>query len=588
LAEKLAANNKELQAFIEECRKTGTSAEEIEKAEKLGFDTGLKVVLPVDESRTLPIYVANFVLMEYGTGAVFGCPAHDQRDLDFARKYKLPVPPVVLPEGEDPKTFGIDTEAYVGPGTIFNSGFLDGLSVDEALEKVFAFLEDHKLGRGEITYRLRDWGISRQRYWGCPVPIIYCDDCGTVPVPKDQLPVKLPEDVSFDKPGNPLDHHPTWKNTPCPSCGKDATRETDTLDTFVDSAWYFARFCSPKSDQPLDLKDTSYWLPVDQYIGGIEHAILHLLYARFFTRVLKKIGYVDVEEPFAGLFTQGMVNHKTYKDSKGDWVVPVNVTKGEDGTFKRVDNGLEVTEGRYEKMSKSKSNVVDPTDIIDQYGADAVRWFVLSDSPPERDLLWTDAGIEGAWRFVQKVWRVFDENFEAFSKAGKAKEKASADEEDILRLAHKTLDGVTQDIENYHFNKSIARLYEFVNGLAGSKAEVVQSPAYREAIEIMVKLLGPMTPHLAEEMWQRLGYKGSIIDAPWPEVNKDYLTEEKITIAVQVMGKLRDTLEVSTDIAKDDLETQALGLEKVQRAIDGREIKKIIVVPGKIVNIVAP
>ncbi|MHA1544410.1 MAG: leucine--tRNA ligase [Alphaproteobacteria bacterium] len=586
LAEKVARKNKDLQAFVEECRKTGTSAEAIEKAEKLGFDTGLKAVLPVGDGIEVPVYVANFILMEYGTGAVFGCPAHDQRDLDFARKYKLTVPPVVLPEGEDPKTFEIGDEAYVGPGTIFNSGFLDGLNVEDALKKVTSFLEKNKLGKGEITYRLRDWGISRQRYWGCPIPIIHCDDCGAVPVAKDQLPVKLPEDVSFDKSGNPLDHHPTWKKVDCPKCGKPATRETDTLDTFVDSAWYFVRFCSPNFDQPADINATKYWLPVDQYIGGIEHAILHLLYARFFTRVLKKLGYVDVKEPFAGLFTQGMVNHRTYQDSNGDWVLPANVKRLENDELVRSDTGLKITEGRFEKMSKSKNNVVDPTDIIDQFGADAVRWFMLSDSPPERDLLWAEAGIEGAWRFTQKVWRLVDENRDAL---GASSPKGPLDgEEDILRLAHKTLDGVSKDIENFHFNKAIARLYEFVNGLGQVSGDLLKSDAFKTAIEFLTKLLGPMTPHLAEELWHALGHKTLLVDAPWPVLEKQYLGVTKITIAVQVMGKLRDTLEVDPDTGKQALEDMALASEKVQRAIDGREIKKIIVVPGKIVNIVAP
>ncbi len=589
LSEKLARGNDKLQTFIEECRKTGTSAEAIETAEKLGFDTGLKVTLPVGTGKKLPLYIANFVLMDYGTGAIFGCPAHDQRDLDFARKYGLEVPPVVLPEGEDPKTFAIGDEAYVGPGRIYNSEFLDGLDVETALEAVISHLEKNNLGKGETTYRLRDWGISRQRYWGCPIPIVHCRACGAVPVPRDQLPVRLPEDVDFDNPGNPLDHHPSWKHTDCPKCGAKAERETDTLDTFVDSAWYFVRFCSPHAKKPADIKNTGYWLPVDQYIGGIEHAILHLLYARFFTRVLKKLGYVNIKEPFGGLFTQGMVNHKTYRDDNGEWVVPVNVKRREDGKLVRADNGLPCTEGRYEKMSKSKMNVVDPTDIIDQYGADAVRWFMLSDSPPERDLLWADAGIEGAWRFTQKVWRLVDDNRENLAKTGEENNpKPSTTEEAILRLAAKTAYGVTGDIEAFHFNKAIARLYEFVNGLSALSGAVLKTPAFATAIKVLVKLLGPMIPHLAEELWHGLGNRNLLMEEPWPEADKKYLGENKITIAVQVMGKLRDTLEVDPDLAKADLEALALASEKVQRAVGGREIKKVIVVPGKIVNIVAP
>ncbi|MEE8258181.1 MAG: leucine--tRNA ligase, partial [Sphingomonadales bacterium] len=587
LTEELARDNSKLRAFQEKCRKLGTSAEAIETAEKLGFDTGIKVRLPVGDGRELPLYVANFVLMEYGTGAIFGCPSGDQRDLDFARKYKLSTPAVILPEGEDEAAFEIGTEAYTGPGTMINSEFLNGLSTDEAQKRIIKHLESAGTGKSEVVYRLRDWGVSRQRYWGCPIPFIHCETCGHVPVPKSDLPVKLPGDVVFDKPGNPLDHHPTWKHVKCPGCGKDAVRETDTLDTFVDSAWYFARFTAPNAKDPIEKSAANYWLPVDQYIGGIEHAILHLLYARFFTRVLKKLGQLDVDEPFTGLFTQGMVNHMTYQDSEGVWVLPDNVKTKKDGTFVRIDTGLTVTEGRYEKMSKSKSNVVDPDDIIEQFGADTARWFMISDSPPGRDLLWTDAGIEGAWRFVQKVWRLANNSIPALVSATTPRpDRFSKEEIKLLTLAHKTTAGVSKDIEAFHYNKAVARLYEFVNGLSGIDEKARKSWAFRQSLLTLIRLLGPMMPHLAEEIWQKLGHKTLLADAPWPEVEESFLSDETITIALQVMGKLRDTLEIPPDTDTSSLEKKALASEKVKRAIGDKEIKKVIVVPGKIVNIV--
>jgi leucyl-tRNA synthetase len=587
LSEELARENSDLAAFLQECRKLGTSAEAIEKAEKVGFDTGLKALSPVGGGQELPVYVANFVLMEYGTGAIFGCPGHDQRDLEFARKYHLPVPPVVLPEGEDAKTFEIGDEAYTGEGIMINSGFLDGLKDKEALSKIIAFLEKEGTGKSEITYRLRDWGVSRQRYWGCPIPFIHCSSCGSVPVLRGDLPVRLPEEVEFDKPGNPLDHHPTWKHVKCPKCKGEAVRETDTLDTFVDSAWYYARFTAPGAKLPVDKGQANYWLPVDQYIGGIEHAILHLLYARFFTRVLKKLGYVNVDEPFAGLFTQGMVNHRTYRDEDGNWVLPNNLRQLDDGSFVRADDGKKVEEGRYEKMSKSKNNVVDPSDIIDRFGADTARWFVISDSPPERDLLWTEAGIEGAWRFTRKVWRLVGKVRKNLDKKpAKAGQRPDSDEQDILRLTHKTIEGVSKDIEVFHFNKAVARIYEFVNGLAAAPEALQGSSGFREGVVTLVKMIGPMMPHLAEESWQRLGHETLLADEPWPEADKQYLAVEAITIAVQVMGKLRDTLKAAPGMDKAELEKMALQSDKVQRAIDGKDIKKVIVVPDKIVNIV--
>lgn len=588
LAAKLAEENAELKAFCEECRKTGTTEEAIEKAEKKGFDTGLTVKHPLDENWTLPIYVANFVLMDYGTGAIFACPAGDQRDLDFARKYDLPVIPVVLPEGEKEADFEIGAEAYTGPGTMINSRFLDGMTALDAKAAMIDRAETEGWGERTVNFRLRDWGVSRQRYWGTPIPFVHCDDCGVVPVPTEQLPVQLPEDVSFDKPGNPLAHHPTWKHTKCPECGKKAVRETDTMDTFVDSSWYFLRFCTPNAQEPFESDVVNEWLPVNQYIGGVEHAILHLLYARFFTRALKHVGRTTVEEPFEGLFTQGMVNHVTYKDTDDQWVFPELVRTREDGSLYRTDNGLEVSEGRIEKMSKSKKNVVDPDDIIDQYGADTARWFVLSDSPPERDLLWTEAGIEGAWRFAQRVFRLVITPPAEVAAHGAAMPDTLSDTALALRKAtHKTIMGVTADIENLHFNKAVARLYEFANAIGGKCVGAGAPEALREALESLVLLIGPMMPHLAEELWHALGHKTLVAETPWPTAVEALTVDNTVKMAVQVNGKVRDTIEVAKDMAKADVEALALGLDPVTKFTDGKTVRKVIVVPGRIVNIVA-
>jgi len=587
LATSLAENNTEMTTFIEECRNMGTTEEAIEKAEKLGFDTGLTVKHPFDDSWDMPVYIANFVLMEYGTGAIFACPAHDQRDLDFAHKYKLPVRPVVVPEDEDAANFDVGNEAYVGAGVIANSSFLDGLDVETAKATVINRAESEGWGERTVNYRLRDWGVSRQRYWGTPIPIIHCGECGVVPVNVADLPVELPEDVSFDKPGNPLEHHPTWKHTNCPSCGKKAVRETDTFDTFVDSSWYFARFTSTDSNAPFDGDVVNDWLPVKQYIGGIEHAILHLLYARFFTRALNHVGRTKVTEPFEGLFTQGMVNHVTYRDSENSWVLPELVREREDDGHYRSDTGLEVTKGRIEKMSKSKKNVIDPDDIIDQYGADTARWFMLSDSPPARDLLWTDSGVEGAWRYTQRVWRIVDEAAPGLSKKGTPMPEELSDSALALRKAsHKAIKNITADIEDLHFNKAVARLYEFTNIIAG-KAESVGAPeALREALEILVQLIGPMMPHLGEELWSRLGYKTLLVDAPWPKAEESLAVDSTIKMAIQVNGKVRDLLEVASDADAKALEQAALASDKVQNFIGDKTVRKIIAIPGKIVNIV--
>lgn len=585
LAEELAKKNIRLAEYIRSCQSIGTSEEVLERLEKNGFDTGLKVYSPLEPKRPLPLYVVNFIVLDYGTGAIFGCPAHDQRDFDFARKYGLSILPVVMPEDEKPETYQLNDGPYTGSGRMINSHFLNGLTDAEAIIYIIDHLEKLGSGKKEIFFRLRDWGISRQRYWGCPIPVIHCTKCGTVPVPKKHLPVKLPKDVSFDKPGNPLSYHPRWKYVKCPKCKKNAQRETDTLDTFFDSSWYFIRFTNPNAKKPINCKTADYWLPVDQYIGGIEHAILHLLYARFFSYVLKKLKHTKVSEPFLGLFTQGMVNHKTYKDSQGNWVYPENVKKNSDGNLIRRDNGLSVEEGHFEKMSKSKMNVIDPTQIINEFGADTARWFVISDSPPERDLLWSADGIEGAWRFVQRIWKLFDENIYKKNSI-KFSSPTNAAELELVKTTHKTIAGVTSDIESFHFNRAVARIHEFVNKLYMVSEDAKKSSVFFMALETLAKLIQPMMPHLGEELWKRLGNKPFLAEAAWPIADSSYLKDDRITVAVQVMGKLRDTLEIESDLERDKLEAIALASENVQRAISGRKIKKVVVVPNKIINIV--
>ena len=587
VAQAVAANNPDAVAFIEKCKEGGTTAAELETAEKLGFDTGLTLAHPFDPEWHLPVFIANFVLMDYGTGAVMGVPAHDQRDLDFARKYMLPVERVVALDGEADKP--IHDEAYTGPGNLVNSRFLDGMAVEAAKAAVIARAEGEGWGAGKTVFRLRDWGVSRQRYWGTPIPVIHCDDCGVVGVPKDQLPVKLPEDVTFDIPGNPLDRHPSWKHVDCPTCGKAARRETDTLDTFADSSWYFIRFASQPDDKPFDRATVEQWLPVGQYIGGVEHAILHLLYARFWTRALQHMGQLGFAEPFTGLFTQGMVTHETYKaaipvDPPSDydgshpevyaveqWVSPADIER-RDGKVFLAGTDTEVTIGRVEKMSKSKKNVVDPDDIIEQYGADAVRWFMLSDSPPERDLPWTEAGIEGSWRFVNRVWRLF----------GEADAAAEGQDKALDRKLHQTIDGVAKDIEALGFNKAVAKIYELVNAIEKAKP----SASRTAAIRALALLVAPMTPHLAEEGWAEMAQPGLIAEAAWPAVDPALLVEDEVTIACQVMGKLRDTITVPKGTPKDELEKLALAAPNVVRTLDGATPKKVIVVPDRLVNLV--
>ena len=576
LAQELAKGNAALADFVAECNRMGTSEAELERAEKKGFDTGLKIRHPFIADLKLPIYVANFVLMEYGTGAIFGCPAHDQRDLDFARKYNLRVVPVVCPKGTDAASVEIGDVAFVGDGTLMNSEFLDGLDVGGAIATVIDRLVKMGVGERAINYRLRDWGVSRQRYWGCPIPIIHCDDCGVVPVPLDRLPVTLPEDIELGKAGNPLDRHPTWKHVDCPKCGAAARRETDTFDTFVESSWYFARFASPQeTGKGFTKAAADYWLPVDQYIGGIEHAVLHLLYARFFTRALRKCGYLDISEPFAGLLTQGMVCHATYKDDVGKWLFPTDVVSGEGGALTHRSSGKAVTMGRSEKMSKSKKNVVDPEEIIGTYGADTARLFMLSDSPPDRDLDWTEAGVEGAWRYVNRLWRLAQEIPAADNGEGDAA---------MIGLLHRTIAGVTGDLDKFHFNKAVARIRELTNAL--EKPAGVGALAYRRALEAAVLLVQPMMPHLAEEMWEVLGHDGFAADQPWPVADPAHLVQDTVTMAVQVNGKLRGTIDVAKDCDRAVAEEQALMIEAVVAAMAGKPARKVIVVPNKVVNIV--
>jgi leucyl-tRNA synthetase len=588
----LVKKNRELAAFVAECNRVGTSEEELLRVEKQGFDTGLLATHPLIPGRKLPVFVANFVLMGYGTGAIFGCPAHDQRDFEFATKYGLPIVPVVIPEGHDPGTFDLAGTAYEGPGRVANSEFLDGLSVDEAKAEVARRIEQLEKGRRKVMYRLRDWGISRQRYWGCPIPVIHCDDCGIVPVPEADLPVTLPDDVTFDVPGNPLARHPTWRYVKCPACGKQAARETDTMDTFVDSSWYFARFCSPQAGEPVDAKAARYWLPVDQYIGGVEHAILHLLYSRFFARAMVATKHLKVKEPFAGLFTQGMVTHETYLSRNGQWLLPSEVRvegEGENRRAVEIATGAPVQIGSIEKMSKSKKNLVDPDDIIQRHGADCARWFMLSDSPPERDVIWTEAGVAGAGRFIQRVWRLIDDVAEKAAPKGAAKPAAlGAEADELRRAAHKTLAKVGQNIEGLRFNVAVAQIYELANVLQAvlNKDGDGLPWALREAAELIVQMIGPMMPHLGEECWARLGYNSLLADQPWPQPEESLLVDDTITIAVQVNGKRRDELTIARSAVQAEVEAAALKLEPVRRALQGRPVKKVIVVPQRIVNVV--
>lgn len=607
LAKELASDIEGYDDFIKQCQATGTSEEAIEKAEKIGFDTGHKVAHPFIKGKELPVYLANFILMDYGTGAIFGCPAHDPRDHDFATKYKLEIIQVVDADNVE--------LPYTEDGILINSDFLNGLNKEDGIKAAIKKLEELKIGKGVTNFRLRDWGVSRQRYWGCPVPFIHCEDCGLVPVPDDQLPVELPYDINYDKPGNPLDRHPTWKHTSCPSCNKDALRETDTCDTFFESSWYFLRYLDPKNKtRGFADEKSNYWMPVDQYIGGVEHAVLHLLYSRFFTRALKKCGYEVPDEPFAGLFTQGMVTHATFKDADGNWCFPADVEQKNDKwqTLK----GAPVTQGAVIKMSKSKKNVIDPQDIIDTYGADAARLFILSDSPPERDIEWTEGGIEGAWRFVNKLHRNVTENINLLPPIGTNQpNKFSETAKNLRSDVHKAIQNVSDSIEAFHMNKAVAAIRELSNALssvtlhqsdatsrhsdegrnpsASEKDHVLQrddgglSWALREGYDALVRLFNPMMPHLAEELWSQLGHTTILAETSWPDVDESLLTADTVTIGVQVNGKVRATITLNSNANKEEAEKIALAEPNVQKALEGRSVRKVIVVPGRIVNVVA-
>ncbi|WP_374515807.1 leucine--tRNA ligase [Brevundimonas sp.] len=582
ISKELAEASPEVAAFVAECRKGGASQADIEQAEKIGFDTGFKVRHPFTGAE-VPVWIANFILSEYGTGAIFGCPAHDQRDFEFASKYGLPILPVVKPDGAG-DDFAVADEAYTGPGAIFRSEFLDGLDIEAAKAEAIQRIEAAGAGKGATIYRLRDWGVSRQRYWGCPIPIIHCPSCGAVPA--GQLPVELPRDVTFDVPGNPLDRHPMWKHVKCPSCHGDATRETDTLDTFVDSSWYFARFADPTAEDPISKAAADRWLPVDQYIGGVEHAVLHLLYARFISRALSDAGLMSVKEPFAGLFTQGMVVHETYFDGtdevgRPNWVEPSDVRiETVDGrrVATRLSTGAVLSIGDVEKMSKSKKNVVAPQEIVDAYGVDAGRLFVLSDSPPERDVQWTTGGVEGAARFVQRVWAEVD----GFDPSVAGDEQANAS---LVRETHKAIKAVSEGIEGFRFNSAIAKLYAFLatvreHGAAGGAAK-------REALSALLRLVAPFTPHVAEEGWTRLGEEGMILDAPWPVWDPALAADDEVVLPIQINGKRRGEIRVARGLEPAEVEAIVLADAEVQGRLEGLTVRKVVVVKDRIVNLVA-
>ena len=583
LARHLEKSNPEIEAFNKECRQMSTSEADMEKAEKKGYDTGLRVRHPLNPDWELPVWIANFILMDYGTGAIFACPAHDQRDLDFARKYDLPVTDTFYAlDNETP----VENTAFV-PAKSEKVKWVNhfaGLNVatgDQAIAATIEFAENAGWGKGVTKFRLRDWGLSRQRYWGCPIPVVHCDSCGVVPEKKENLPIRLPDDVSFDKPGNPLDRHPTWRQCACPACGQDALRETDTMDTFVDSSWYFARFTSPRADTPTNADDIAYWMNVDQYIGGIEHAILHLLYSRFFARAMQICGHLpqSAVEPFNALFTQGMVTHAIYKrdgqDGRPVYYYPEQVDLREGKAF-LIEDGSEVDIIPSAKMSKSKNNVVDPLAIIDAFGADTARWFVLSDSPPERDVEWTASGAEAAAKHLGRVYRL------ALDCAGS---DISANDEDkvLLKETHKAIHDITQGIESFGFNAAIARLYGFTNTVAKSKAG---SETKAMAMRTLAQMMAPMTPHLAEEVWSMLGGEGLVINASWPKADPALLVDDEVTMPIQVNGKRRAEISVAKDMPKEEVEKLALAQDAVVRALDGASPKKVIVVPGRIVNVV--
>nr|MBC8407323.1 leucine--tRNA ligase [Paracoccaceae bacterium] len=585
LSKDLEKSNKDVLSFNSKCRHSGTSQQDMDKAEKIGFDTGLTVSHPLDSKKLLPIWIANFILMDYGTGAIFACPAHDQRDLEFAIKYSLPIIDTFFSIENKIK---VRENAFVPPKTeivewVDHFTGITKASGETAIDLTIKLAEDTGWGKSITQYRLRDWGVSRQRYWGCPIPVVHCEKCGAVPEKKENLPIKLPKDITFDKPGNPLDRHFVWRNCSCPSCGGKAKRETDTMDTFIDSSWYFARFTSPRSNTPVDNQEASYWMNVDQYIGGVEHAILHLLYSRFFARAMNLTDHLPKKaiEPFNALFTQGMVTHETYSIPEASstkrkvWYSPDEVYRKNNKILVK-DTSKEAFVGPTIKMSKSKKNVIDPQDIIDQYGADTARWFVMSDSPPERDVEWTTSGVEASWKHLNKVWRlVVDAKNDTTSK----------NNEDLIleRSVHQSINEVTKGIESFSFNKSIANLYDLTNTISKSKAG---SGAKISALIVLSKLMMPFTPHIAEEMWEALGELELISKSPWPKANRELLESDDVTIAIQVNGKRRSLITLSKSLEKKEIESLALADKNIKKILNGALPRKVIVVPGRIVNVV--
>ncbi len=601
IAKQMAENNLETKKFIEECNKIGTGEVELETVERKGIYTNIDVYHPFDLTKVLPVYIGNFIVAEYGTGAVFGCPAHDQRDLEFARRYHLNVMPVVCPDNKDPGQVTIKDQAYIGDGSMINSDFLNGLRVAEAKESAIAALEKQGKGTRKTNYRLRDWGISRQRYWGCPIPIIHCDDCGVVPVSKEDLPVLLPNDIELTGSGNPLDQHPSWKHVSCPQCGLPAHRETDTLDTFFQSAWYFLRFCDPHNhDAPFDKTKIKQWMPVTHYIGGIEHAVLHLLYSRFFMRALKQCEMLDLEEPFKGLFTQGMICHETFQDSKGNWIEPSQVTR-KGGQIIHAQTGQTLQVGSSIKMSKSKKNIVNPEDIIASYGADTARLFTMSNSPPDRDLEWSEAGVEGTWRFLNKLWRTSEQIHQQKQNMETNQEKLPSlnfnecheQTKTLMRKTYQTIIGVEKALKDFHFNVAVAMCHELLHMITtinvGSKkgkniAEDVVVASF--ATETLIRLLNPFVPHITEELWKLFGHHDWLINTPWPAIDSTWLEETTKTIIVQVAGKLRAKIVLDKDTDDEGLRKAALQEENVQRAIDGAPIIKTVIISNRLINFV--
>ena len=588
ISQQIARDNPELRQFIADSRRIGMSEAALDTAEKNGFDTGLRVAHPFLDT-TLPLYVANYVLLEYGTGAIFGCPAHDQRDIDFARKYGLPIIPVVAPHGVSAEDMVVGDQPFLGDGRVINSDFLNGMTVGEAKKTIMDRLAVQNLAEKRVEYRLRDWGVSRQRYWGCPIPMIHCPNCEIVPVDEADLPITLPEDVDFSIPGNPLDRHADWLDTVCPQCGSPARRESDTLDTFFESSWYFLRFCSPTSDIAFDAEAIRRWMPVDQYIGGVEHAILHLLYSRFFMRALQHCGYpVTVDEPFHGLFTQGMVCHETYRDDLGNWLFPSEIVLTDDGVWQTKD-GRNVSLGPSEKMSKSRKNVIDPSDTLQSFGADATRLFILSDRPPERDLVWAETGLEGAWRYVGRLWRLFTANRDGLAPLGaELPAQFCSAAMELRRFVHRSIVAITQDFDALRFNRAVARLRSLSNEIETARGEAGDGMGWarREAIEVLVQMAGPMMPHIADEIWQCLGHDTVLVDCAWPTADPALLVDTQATVAVQVNGKLRATIELPLDADRDAAIASACDDVAVAKFLAGGEIKRTIVIPNRIINFV--